>query len=49
LFFGIGISFYFFVGGAIMLTGILFATIPRKTSIPAAEDDLSIASYSIET
>ena len=34
LFFGIGITFYFFVGGTIMLTGILVATLPSKTALP---------------
>ena len=34
LFFGIGITFYFFVGGTIMLTGILIATLPAKTAPP---------------
>ena len=33
LFFGIGITFYFLVGGAIMLAGILLATIPGKTGL----------------
>jgi len=27
LFFGIGVTFYFFVGGSIMLTGILIVTL----------------------
>jgi drug/metabolite transporter (DMT)-like permease len=31
LFFGIGITFYFLVGGAIMLAGIILATWPSKT------------------
>jgi len=31
LFFGIGITFYFLVGGSIMLAGILIATLPGKT------------------
>ena len=35
LFFGIGITFYFFVGGTIMLTGILIATLSQvKTALP---------------
>lgn len=34
LFFGIGITFYFFVGGSIMLAGILIATLPGKTVQP---------------
>jgi drug/metabolite transporter (DMT)-like permease len=34
LFFGIGITFYFFVGGTIMLTGILIATLPGKATPP---------------
>jgi len=34
LFFGIGITFYFFVGGTIMLAGILVATLPGKTEQP---------------
>jgi hypothetical protein len=34
LFFGIGITFYFFVGGTIMLAGILLATLPGKTALP---------------
>lgn len=34
LFFGIGISFYFFVGGSVMLVGILLATLPSKTALP---------------
>jgi drug/metabolite transporter (DMT)-like permease len=34
LFFGIGITFYFFVGGTIMLTGILIATLPAKAAPP---------------
>jgi len=34
LFFGIGISFYFFVGGTIMLAGILLATLVSKTALP---------------
>jgi drug/metabolite transporter (DMT)-like permease len=34
LFFGIGITFYFFVGGSIMLTGILVATLSGKTVQP---------------
>jgi drug/metabolite transporter (DMT)-like permease len=31
LFFGIGVTFYFLAGGAIMLTGILLATLPGKS------------------
>jgi drug/metabolite transporter (DMT)-like permease len=34
LFFGIGITFYFFVGGSIMLAGIVLATWPSKTIQP---------------
>lgn len=34
LFFGIGITFYFFVGGTIMLAGIVLATLPAKTTLP---------------
>ncbi len=34
LFFDIGIAFYFFVGGAVMLTGILIATLPGKAALP---------------
>lgn len=34
LFFGIGITLYFFVGGSIMLAGILIATLPGKTPQP---------------
>ncbi|HSQ35667.1 MAG TPA: DMT family transporter [Candidatus Binatia bacterium] len=37
LFFGIGITFYFVVGGMIMLSGILVATWPEK---PAAKDEI---------
>ncbi len=48
LFFGIGITFYFFAGGAVMLAGILIATLPGKTGA-AADDDPLPASYSIET
>jgi drug/metabolite transporter (DMT)-like permease len=36
LFFGIGITFYFSVGGTVMLAGILLATLPGK-SVPASE------------
>jgi drug/metabolite transporter (DMT)-like permease len=49
LFFGIGITFYFLIGGSVMLAGILLATIPRKTTTLAMSDDLLAASYSIET
>ncbi|MCJ7526455.1 MAG: DMT family transporter [Candidatus Aminicenantes bacterium] len=34
LFFGIGITLYFFVGGTIMLAGIVLATIPAKAALP---------------
>ncbi len=37
LFFGIGITYYFFVGGSVMLTGILLATWPQKA---AAVDEI---------
>jgi len=34
LFFGIGITFYFFAGGIIMLAGILVATLPARNGLP---------------
>ena len=34
LFFGIGITFYFFAGGSVMLAGIILATWPTKTIQP---------------
>lgn len=34
VFFGIGITFYFLIGGAVMLAGILIATLPGKTAPP---------------
>jgi drug/metabolite transporter (DMT)-like permease len=34
LFFGIGITLYFFVGGTIMLAGIVLATLPAKAALP---------------
>jgi drug/metabolite transporter (DMT)-like permease len=48
LFFGIGITFYFFAGGTVMLAGILIATLPGKTGAAADGDPLP-AGYSIET
>lgn len=48
LFFGIGITFYFVAGGAIMLSGILIATLPGKAGAAAGDDPLP-AGYSIET
>jgi drug/metabolite transporter (DMT)-like permease len=48
LFFGIGITFYFFVGGVVMLAGILVATMPGRAGAAAAGDDPSAASYSSE-
>ena len=35
LFFGIGITFYFFAGGSIMLAGIVLATLPGKAPLPS--------------
>ncbi len=34
LFFGIGITLYFFVGGSVMLAGILIATLPARNGLP---------------
>jgi drug/metabolite transporter (DMT)-like permease len=34
LFFGIGITFYFFAGGSIMLAGIILATLPGRAALP---------------
>jgi drug/metabolite transporter (DMT)-like permease len=34
LFFGIGITFYFFIGGSIMLAGVILATFPAKAAAP---------------
>lgn len=36
-FFGIGITTFFFIGGSIMLSGILLATLPGKKKIPILE------------
>jgi drug/metabolite transporter (DMT)-like permease len=48
LFFGIGITFYFLVGGAVMLAGILIATMPGRSGATAKKNDPALASYSIE-
>ncbi len=37
-FFGIGITTFFFVGGSIMLSGILLATLPGKKKVPILEE-----------
>jgi len=41
LFFGIGITFYFLVGGVVMLAGIIIATLPGKSAAPAGIDPVT--------